>query len=108
MDAEGNIAIAQGLLDFVIKYDYVENVEPQVDFPRYVAVIVGNDVLLTPEDSEYLTRIGHLSYSITYPELKFPDLVPDIKGSLFKSFAIGLGVGAAAATIVAIVIVVSN
>jgi hypothetical protein len=54
------------LVDFVIRYDYVEHSEPVIEAPTYNVVIVGDEITLSPRDPLELT-VGHLSYSIDLP-----------------------------------------
>lgn len=64
------------LLDFVIRYDYVEHATPEFDSPGYLALVVDDDLRVEPDGRARL-RIGHLEYRLRLPDMRFPDIVPE-------------------------------
>jgi hypothetical protein len=71
--------INRELIDFIIKYDYVEHVIPIIPIPTYIAVVTENDILIVPEEEEMDLWIGHLHYVLTFSSQTFEDIVPASK-----------------------------
>jgi hypothetical protein len=64
------------LLDFIIKWDYIEHTTPNFTFPRYVAIIKDNDVYLQPEFNLMTYTHGYLSYTFSVPQYEYKNIIP--------------------------------
>ena len=61
-------------IEVLLKYASIVNSFPVITLPDYFAVIVGNDILVTPQEGGII-KIGHLEYELTFKEMIFEDLV---------------------------------
>jgi len=99
------------IITFVIAYDYVEHVEPAIEFPSYLVVVEGNDVQLIPqyeEGKDYQEwQVGHLRYMVRFPEMRFDSLIPPCEPSrnlLWGGIGLGAGLIAGAVVVIAVVL----
>jgi hypothetical protein len=65
------------LLDFIIKWDYIEHTSPNFIFPRYVAIIDDNDIYLQPESNTMIYTHGYLSYTFSTPQYEYKNIIPE-------------------------------
>ena len=78
------------LTDFIIRYDYVENTIPLIEFPVYIILIEGRDVYIQHQDNMKI-KIGHLEYKVELENQKFEKIIPEEK--ILKKMGISFGAG---------------
>ncbi len=78
------------LLEFVIKYDYVENVTPEVSGGDFIIVLSGRDIYLEYQN-KMRVKIGYLEYDFELENKVYEDFVPREK--IMKAIGISSGVG---------------
>jgi len=76
-------------VEILLNYASIVNGIPTVKLPDYFAVIVNNDVIVTPDGTGSI-KIGHLEYELIYNEMIFEDVVPEIKID-YTWYFIGVG-----------------
>lgn len=81
------------LIDFVIRYDYVEHVKPEIVLPEY-RVIEADHLILDPTEKMNI-KIGHLEYDVELPEktVEWEQKKKSCIGPIFIAGGIGIGVG---------------
>ena len=89
------------LLDFVIKYDYVENVTPEVSGGGFIIVLSGRDVYIQYQ-SKMRVKIGHLEYNFELENKVYEDFVP--REEKLKTIGISSGIGALVGIILTLLI----
>ena len=87
------------LIDFVIKYDFVENTTPIVEFPNYIVVLHKRDIYIKYQD-KMKVKIGHLEYGFEFEDKVYEKFVPRKKD--IKKIGISFGAG----TLVGIILMV--
>ncbi len=75
------------LIDFVIKYDYVEHVDPLVHQPTIAVVLDKKNDLYLSYPYAMNIEIGHLEYDVMLQEHIIEDFVPK-KGNLGEKILI--------------------
>jgi len=78
------------LIDFIIRYDYVENTTPLIEFPVYIILIEERDVYIQYQDSMKI-KIGHLEYKAELESKKFEKIILEEK--TLKKMGISFGAG---------------
>jgi hypothetical protein len=81
------------LIDFVIKYDYVEHIKPEIVLPEYR--VIETDRLILDPAGKMNIKIGHLEYDVELPEksVEWNQRERSCVGPIFIAGGIGLGVG---------------
>lgn len=85
------------LLDFIIEYDYVEHVEPEINFPNKNYILIDSDLIITPTEDMKIT-IGHLQYSVEQEQKVIYDFYEVEDNTMGKTilFSAGFALGALA------------
>jgi hypothetical protein len=92
------------LIDFVILYDYIEHVEPQIKLPEYR--VYETDRLILQPDGKMNIKIGHLEYNVELPtkEVEWNQKEKSCVGPIFLTGGICLAVGVIGGLILGVVI----
>lgn len=64
------------LLDFIIKWDYIEHTTPDFNIPTYIAIVKGQDIFIEPEFKNSTYSHGYLSYTFTFPSYEYKNIIP--------------------------------
>jgi len=79
------------MIDFVIRYDYVEHAVPEIEPPTLMAAVTGQDLTVFTETPGTI-EIGHLKYEFSTSSISYTGLIP--KADCYTiPVAIGVGVG---------------
>ena len=62
-------------MDFIIAYDYVENITPIITPAKKLILIEKRNIHIVEQEPMVLT-IGHLKYEISTGDEIYPDIVP--------------------------------
>ena len=100
------------LINFVIKWDFIEKSKPVITPFTWVAMIEGNDVLVKPvfpvgETAEIFIGgedTGFLHYGLNIEEIVFEDLIPESSGIKWYTVTLLVGAGLLVGTTTGIIL----
>ncbi len=54
----------------------IEHEVPELSSVQYAAIVLGDDLIVTPTVPYMTIEIAHLKYAVLIPELEFKDIIP--------------------------------